>query len=72
MAKTPRWTPGEKRSGGGTYMPLTVGELRAAIALDDEDVEIDFGCTETGRALRFFRFKWRGEKLLQIELSESD
>ncbi|MGA7452470.1 MAG: hypothetical protein WBW73_14675 [Rhodoplanes sp.] len=60
------------RSGGGDYVPLTVGELRAALANLAEDIEIDFGCTLEGKALRFYRFKWRDDKLLQIELNEAD
>jgi hypothetical protein len=61
--------PGEMRVGGD-YCPLTVGEIRAAIAELDDEIEIDFGCTMDGAALLFFRWKWRGEKLLQIELNE--
>jgi hypothetical protein len=57
---------------GGDYRPLTVGELRAAISELDEDVEIDFGSALGGRDLLFYRFKWQGKKLLQIELSETD
>jgi hypothetical protein len=68
---TQKWKPGEMRTGGD-YFPLTVGEIRAALANLDEDVEIDFGATEAGRGLRFYRFKWRGDKLLQIELNEYD
>ena len=64
------WKPGERRSGGGEYLPLTVGEMRAAIVDLDDDVEIDFGCSLQGNALLFYRWKWRGDKLLQIELSE--
>jgi hypothetical protein len=64
------WEPGVWRSGGGDYFPLTVGELRAAIADLPEDVELNFGCLVSGAPLLFYRFKWRGEKRLQIELNE--
>jgi hypothetical protein len=66
-----KWKPGELRNGG-QYLPLTVGELRAAISELDEDVQLDFGSALGGRALLFYRFVWRGEKMLQIELSEND
>ena len=49
---------------------LTVGELRRAIADVDDSVEIDFGGTIDGKALVLYRFKWRGDDLLQIELNE--
>ncbi len=62
--------PGEMISG--TSYPLTVGDLRNAIAYLDDDVEIDFGSTLDGSPLRFYRFKWRGEMLLQMELNEED
>lgn len=58
------------RSGGGDYQPLTVGELKEGLADVADDVEIDFGGTLAGRKLLFYRFKWRGDKLLQIELNE--
>jgi hypothetical protein len=66
-----QWKPGELRNGG-QYLPLTVGELRAAISELDEDVQLDFGSALGGRALLFYRFVWRGKKMLQIELSEND
>jgi hypothetical protein len=47
-----------------------VGDIRNAIAYLDDDVEIDFGSTLDGTALKFYRFKWRGEMLLQMELNE--
>lgn len=62
---------GEMRNGGH-YLPLTVGELRAAISELDEDVQLDFGSALGGRALLFYRFVWRGENMLQIQLSETD
>ena len=62
--------PGSMRAGGEG--PLTVGEIRNALHGLDADVEIDFGSTLAGVHLRFYRFKWRGEKLLQIELNEAD
>ena len=51
---------------------ISAGELRAAISELDEDVQLDFGSALGGRALLFYRFVWRGEKMLQIELSEND
>lgn len=50
---------------GGSEGELTVGDLRNAIAYLDDDVQIIFGGD-----LVFYRFKWRGEDLLQIELSD--
>lgn len=64
-----QWKPGEMRSGGGEG-PLTVGEMRNAISGVADDVEITFGGTLAGKALTFYRWKWRGDKLLQIELNE--
>ncbi|MFN3623367.1 MAG: hypothetical protein ACK4TP_04820 [Hyphomicrobium sp.] len=58
--------PGEMISGGGDGT-LTVGDLRNAIAYLDDTVEITFGGD-----LIFYRFKWRGEDLLQIELNNAD
>lgn len=66
-----KWKPGELRNGG-QYLPLTVGELRAAISELNDDVQLDFASARGGRALLFYRFVWGGKKLLQIELSESD
>ncbi len=51
---------------------LTVRGIREAIKGLADDVEIDFGSTLAGKPLVFYRFKWRDEKLLQIELNESD
>jgi hypothetical protein len=66
MSDTPK--PGTMKTGGGG--PLTVGDIRDAIHGLPRDVEIDFGSTEAGVPLIFYRFKWRGEKLLHIELNE--
>ena len=63
--------PGAMISGSGGS-PLTVGDIRNAIANLDNDVEIGFGCTQAGRTLEFYRMKWRGENLLHFELSEQD
>ena len=49
---------------------LTVGEIRNALAYLDDDVEITFGGTMAGDGLSFYRFKRRGDDLLQIELNE--
>jgi hypothetical protein len=59
---------GDMRTGGDG--PLTVQDIREAIHGLPGDVEITFGCTLAGVPLKFYRFKWRGEKLLQIELNE--
>jgi len=50
---------------------LTVGDIRDAIHDLDNDVEIVFGGTIAGAELSFYRFKWRGDKVLQIELNEN-
>ena len=63
--KKPGWMISS--SGGAS---LTVGDIRNAIAYLDDSVEITFGCTMDGSALTFYRFKWRGDDLLQIELNE--
>lgn len=49
---------------------MTVGDMREAIEGLADDVVFTFGSTMEGRELIFYRFKWRGEKLLQIELNE--
>lgn len=61
--------PGTMISGSGDGR-LTVGDIRDAIHDLDNDVEIIFGSTIAGDRLLFSRFKWRGEKLLQMELNE--
>jgi hypothetical protein len=58
------------RTGGEG--PFTVQDIREAIQGLDGDVEVIFGATRNGKELRFYRFKWRGDKLLQIELNEAD
>jgi hypothetical protein len=58
------------RTGGEG--PLTVQDIRDAIHGLDGDTEISFGSTLAGRELRFYRFKRRGEKLLQMELNEAE
>jgi hypothetical protein len=76
--KAKRATPDINKSkaselrNGGHYLPLTVGELRAAISELDENIQLDFGSALGGRALLFYRFVWRGDNMLQIELSETD
>lgn len=62
-------TAGHMRTGGEG--PLTVGDIRNALHGLDADVEITFGSTMAGVPLEFYRFKWRGEKLLQMELNEA-
>jgi hypothetical protein len=57
---------------GRRRCPLTIGDIRDAIHGLDNDVEIYFGNTIDGIPLLFGRFKWRGEKLLQIELQEGE
>lgn len=63
--------PGVMISGSGGA-PLTVGDIRNAIHDLENDVEIMFGSTLAGTPLVFYRFKIRGDKLLQIELNEDD
>jgi hypothetical protein len=45
----------------------TVGELREALRLFPDDAQVIFGCEE----LEFYRTKSRGEKLVQIEFSQT-
>ena len=49
---------------------LTVGDLKKELQHWTDDTEIDFGTTEAGTSLVFYRFKKRDDKLLQIELNE--
>jgi hypothetical protein len=52
---------------------LTVGELRRFLKTVAPETEITFGASKyRKRPLVFYRFKTRGEKLLQIELNEID
>ncbi len=52
---------------------LTVGKLRTFLEAVAPENEITFGSSKYGkRPLVFYRFKTRGEKLLQIELNEID
>ena len=46
---------------------MTVGELRDMLEGVPADTRIYFGCS----ALEFFRLKWRGEGLLQIEFNQT-
>ena len=46
---------------------MTVGELRKALEIYPDDWQVIFGCEE----LEFFQTKKRGEKLVQIEFSQS-
>ena len=56
--------PGIMVSGSGDGK-LTVGDLRNAIAYLDDAVEITLDGTK-----EFYRFKWRGHALLQIEFND--
>jgi hypothetical protein len=50
---------------------LTVGELKKHVADLPSDMEITFGSSKhSKRPLIFYRFKRRGDDLLQIELNE--
>ena len=50
---------------------MTVGQFRKILGTFDRDNEVTFGSTKyTQRPLIFYRFKQRGENLLQIELNE--
>jgi hypothetical protein len=51
---------------------LTVGAIREAIRGVADDVEITFGQTRNCVPIRFYRFKMRDAKLLQIELNVDD
>jgi len=52
---------------------LTVGKLKTFLETVDPENEITFGSSKyRKRPLIFYRFKTRGEKLLQIELNEID
>jgi len=62
----------EGMRSGGDYAPLTVKDIRDAINGVSDDTEITFGSTLAGKELLFYRFKWRGDKLLQIELNEAE
>lgn len=52
----------------GTDNPITVGDIRDAIAAYPDDAEIVWSACGCGRPLKFSRFKSRGEKALGIEL----
>ena len=49
---------------------FTVKDLREELAGLPDDTEITFGSTVAAVPLVFYRFKMRGDKLLQIELNE--
>jgi hypothetical protein len=51
---------------------LTVRDIRKAIKGVANDVEITFGQTRNCIPIDFYRFKWRGENLLQFELNVDD
>lgn len=53
----------------GTEHPITVGDLRDAIAYLPDDAEITWSTCDHGVPLRFSRFKMRGENVLGIELN---
>ncbi len=46
---------------------MTVGELRALLEDVSDDTRIYFGCY----GLQFYRFKQRGEKLIQLEFNQT-
>jgi hypothetical protein len=47
---------------------ITVGDIRNAIAEFPDDAEVMFGGLPQGK-LMFYRFKTRGEKVLQIKFN---
>lgn len=52
---------------------LTVLDIKRAIEGLPDSMEVTFGSSKnTKRPLKFYRFKSRGDNLLQIELSEMD
>jgi|UPI000562E77D hypothetical protein len=65
-----------KHSGGvisGTHAEsITVGDLRDAIAEYPDDAEVIFGSVLGGGQLMFYRFKSRGEKVLQMEFNTDE
>ena len=65
--QTPK-NPGTTVYGGNS--PITVGDIRNALAYIDDNVKVSFGGTLEGIPLKFYRFKWRGENLFQFELNE--
>lgn len=75
MSKRTAQKPGQLiSSSGGSF--LTVGDIRNAIAHLDNDVEVDFGTSNRGYDLLFFKIETmdgvNGEKTLHIELNEDD
>ncbi len=46
---------------------MTVGELKAMLENVSDDTRIFFGCFN----LAFYRLKFRGDKLLQIEFNQT-
>jgi len=60
--------PGYMRGDG--KLRLTVGDLRNAIALLDDDVKVSFGGTIMGGRLLFSQFDMHGDEMLLIELIE--
>lgn len=46
---------------------MTVGELKRQLKDMPDDAKIFFGCF----SLQFYRLKWRGDKLLQLEFNQS-
>lgn len=48
---------------------ITVGQLREALSVHADDDTVIFGPDAQGNALRFYRVKSRGDKLVQIELN---
>lgn len=55
-------------SGSSNDYTLTVGDIRDAIARLPDDTQVTFGACMHGEELKFYRFKMRGDELLQIEL----
>lgn len=61
----------------GTDHPITVKDLRDAIASFPDNAELAWGTCSCGSPLSFYRFKDRGQhsdgrRILQIELSGDD
>jgi hypothetical protein len=46
---------------------ITVGDLKERLAAFPDDYQIFFGCYD----LDFYRFKVRGEKLVQVEFNQT-
>jgi hypothetical protein len=56
-----------KKTDRGIEDQITAGELKAMLEDIPDDTRIFFGCFN----LAFYRLKWRGDGLLQIEFNQT-